>query len=290
MKDAIEKNSTTLIFTNTRSGTERVVLHLSKEKTLDDNLVAAHHGSLSKETRLGVENSLKQGKMKAVVTSTSLELGLDIGSIDLVLQLGSPKSITRFLQRVGRSGHSINRTSRGLVVAMDRDDLLEVAAMSGEMARGNLDELYLPKGALDVLAQHLVGMSCERSWSVKEAFELVRRSYCYKDLDMESFRRVLLYLAGRYQTLDNYRIYGKIWYDDATDTFSKRGYMVRVIYCTNIGTIPDEASAAVMTRGTNKWVGQIQEEFLERMTPGDVFVLGGKLFKFQLRPRNESIR
>ncbi len=146
MKGAIEKNSTTLIFTNTRSGTERVVLHLSKEKILDESLVAAHHGSLSKETRLGVENSLKQGKMKAVVTSTSLEFGLDIGSIDLVLQLGSPKSVTRFLQRVGRSGHSIDRTSKGLVVAMDRDDLLEVAAMSGEMARGNLDELYLPKG------------------------------------------------------------------------------------------------------------------------------------------------
>ncbi|MHB8567353.1 MAG: ATP-dependent helicase [Nitrososphaerales archaeon] len=280
IKRSIYDNSTTLIFTNTRSGTERLVYQLSKQKIIDEKLIAAHHGSLSKDIRLQVEDSLKQGKMKAVVTSTSLELGLDIGSIDMVLQLGSPKSVTRFLQRVGRSGHSMNQVSRGLVLALDRDDLIEVAAMSSESARGNLDRLYFPTKALDVLAQHIVGMSVEKKWSVADAFDLVRKSYCYHDLDLESFRRVLRYLAGGYQTFDNYRIYGKIWHDEPSDTFSGRGIMTRVIYCTNIGTIPDEVSVGVFERGSDRWVGQIQEEFLERMAPGDIFVLGGKLFKF----------
>lgn len=280
VRKSIESNSTTLIFTNTRSATERLVYQLSKRNIISENLVAAHHGSLSKEIRLRVEDSLKRGEMKAVVTSTSLELGLDIGFIDLVLQLGSPKSVTRFLQRIGRSGHSINQTSKGLILALDRDDLMEVATMSAEMARGNIDRLYFPKNALDVLAQHLVGMSVEKKWSVDEAFKVVKRSFCYNELDISAFRRVLRFLAGGYQTLDNYRIYGRIWYDEKSDSFSSRGVMTRVIYCTNIGTIPNEVSVAVLTRGAGEWVGQIQEEFLERMTPGDVFVLGGRMYKF----------
>src|SRR5579875_742186 len=280
MKKAIDGNSTTLIFTNTRSGTERVAFHLSKRKIVDEKQVAAHHGSLSRETRISVEDDLKQGKMKAVVTSTSLELGLDIGSIDLVLQLGSPKSITRFLQRVGRSGHSIDRVSKGLLLSLDRDDLVEVAVMSSEVAKGNLDRLYIPKNALDVLAQHLVGMAIEHKWSVNEAFDLVKRSYCYHELNNEAFRRVLKYLSGRYQSLDSYRVYGKIWYDELSDTFGKRGSMTRVIYCTNIGTIPDRVSIQVIARGSSQWVGEIQEEFLEKLNPGDTFVLGAKMFKF----------
>jgi ATP-dependent Lhr-like helicase len=280
LRRSIDKNDTTLVFTNTRAATERVVFKLSQENTSSENLIAAHHGSLSKETRLSVEDDLKRGKMRAVVTSSSLELGLDIGSIDLVVQLGTPKSITRFLQRVGRSGHSIEKTSKGLVIAMDRDDLVEVAAMTAEIARGNLDELYIPRGALDVLAQHLVGMSIERRWSVAEALDVVRRSYCYNMLDEESFRRVIRYLAGRYETADSHRIYGKIWYDENSDGFSSRGRMIRAIYCTNVGTIPDEVSIVVVERKTNRWLGQIQEEFLERMSPGDIFVLGGKMLKF----------
>ena len=280
MKEEIERNSTTLIFTNTRSGTERVAFHLSRRKISGEGQVAAHHGSLSRETRIGIEDGLKRGKMKAVVTSTSLELGLDIGSIDLVLQLGSPKSVTRFIQRIGRSGHSIERVSRGIALSLERDDLIEVAVISSEVSRGNLDRIYIPSKALDVLSQHLVGMAIEHRWSVKEAFELVRRSYCYSDLDIETFRRVLKYLSGGYQSLDGYRVYGKIWYDPASDTFGRRGLMTRVIYCTNIGTIPAKVTVAVITRKTADWVGEIQEEFLEKLAPGDTFVLGARMFKF----------
>lgn len=279
IRDLIKKNRTTLIFTNTRSGTERVVYHLSKLKVVDVDELAAHHGSLSRETRLDVEDRLKNGMMRAVVTSTSLELGIDIGSIDTVVQIGSPKSISRCIQRIGRSGHSLDRVSKGYLIAMERDALVEDAVICMHAMKGNLDRVYIPKGALDVLAQHIVGMAVEKRWKVEDAYNVVKRSYCYRDLDMGTFRRVLKYLSGGYQGLDRHRVYGKIWYDEDQEEFGRKGYMVRVIYSTNIGTIPDEVAVKVYTLD-NRWVGNIEEEFLERLSKGDIFVLGGKTYEF----------
>lgn len=279
IRDLIKKNRTTLVFTNTRSGTERVVHNLSKLKVVDVDELAAHHGSLSRDTRLDVEDRLKNGKMRAVVTSTSLELGLDIGSIDVVVQIGSPKSISRCIQRIGRSGHSLERVSKGYLFAMERDALVEDAVICMHAMKGNLDSVYIPKGALDVLAQHIVGMAIEKKWKVKDAYNVVTRSYCYHNLGIETFRRVLKYLSGGYQGLDRYRVYGKIWYDEDREEFGRKGYMVRVIYSTNIGTIPDEVSVKVYTL-EGKWVGNIEEEFLERLSKDDIFVLGGKTYEF----------
>jgi ATP-dependent Lhr-like helicase len=279
IRDLIKKNRTTLVFTNTRSGTERIVHHLSKLKVVDADELAAHHGSLSRDTRLDVEDRLKNGKMRAVVTSTSLELGLDIGSIDVVVQIGSPKSISRCIQRIGRSGHSLDRISKGYLIAMERDALVEDAVICMQALKGNLDRVYIPKGALDVLAQHVVGMALEKRWKVQDAYNVVTRSYCYHNLKIETFRRVIRYLSGGYQGLDRHRVYGKIWYDEDQDEFVRKGYMVRVIYSTNIGTIPDEVAVKVYTLD-GKWVGNIEEEFLERLSQGDIFVLGGKTHEF----------
>jgi ATP-dependent Lhr-like helicase len=279
IRDLIKKNRTTLVFTNTRSGTERVVHHLSRLKIVDVDELAAHHSSLSRDTRLDVEDRLKNGKMRAVVTSTSLELGLDIGSIDVVAQIGSPKSISRCIQRIGRSGHSLDRVSKGYLIAMERDALVENAVICMHAMKGNLDRVYIPKGALDVLAQHIVGMAIERRWKVRDAYNVVSRSYCYHGLSIETFRRVLKYLSGGYQGLDRYRVYGKIWYDEDQDECGRKGSMIRVIYSTNIGTIPDEVAVKVYTLD-GKWVGNIEEEFLERLSKGDIFVLGGKTHEF----------
>ncbi|MFN4336602.1 MAG: ATP-dependent helicase [Candidatus Nitrosocaldus sp.] len=280
IKDVIKRNKTTLIFTNTRSGAERVVYHLSKMNVVDaDDELAAHHSSLSREIRLDVEDRLKNGKMRAVVTSTSLELGIDIGSIDAVVQIGSPKSIARCIQRVGRSGHSLELESKGYLIAMDNDDLVEDAVMCMNAMRSKIDSVHIPSNCLDVLAQHIVGLAIEKRWRVEDAYRLVRRSYCYRDLSMDSFRRVLRYLAGMYKGLEGHKVYGKIWYDEATDEFGKRGSTARMIYATNIGTIPDEVAVKVYTRD-GKWVGSIEEEFLERLSPGDIFVLGGKTYEF----------
>lgn len=279
IRDLIAKHNTTLVFTNTRSGTERVVYHLSKFSAIDADELAAHHSSLSREIRKEVEDKLKEGKMRAVVTSTSLELGIDIGSVDLVVQIGSPKAISRCLQRIGRSGHALDKVSKGILIPVEQDDLVEDAVIAQEALKGNLDRAYIPKNCLDVLAQHIVGMAVEQKWNVEDAYQLVKRSYCYRDLSRESFRTILKYLSGGYQSLEAFRVYGKIWYDEEQEAFGRRGALLRVIYATNIGTIPDEVAVKVYTT-KKRWVGAIEEEFLERLSRGDIFILGGKTYQF----------
>ncbi|MBO3754655.1 MAG: hypothetical protein FGF53_07265, partial [Candidatus Brockarchaeota archaeon] len=216
--------------------------------------------------------------LKAVVTSTSLELGIDIGFIDCVVQIGSPKSVTRAIQRVGRSGHSLEAVSKGIFIPMERDDLLEVLVMSKAAEAGKLDEAYIPENPLDVLAQHIVGMAVERKWRIDEAYGLVRRSYNFRNLGREDFVSVLRYLSGYYRQLEGYKVYGKIWLDEADGVFGRRGNLARVIYMTNTGTIPDMAMVKVFTRD-NRPVGNIEEEFFERLSPGDIFLLGGRPYR-----------
>ncbi len=272
LKDMIGQHRTTLVFTNTRSGAESVVYKL-KERGLED--IGTHHGSLSRETRMDVEGSLRNGLLRAVVSSTSLELGIDIGSIDLVVQIGSPKSVAKGLQRVGRAGHQYGGTSTGRMVVFESDDLVECAVLCRAAHRKMIDRVTIPINSLDVLAQTLVGMSIERRWKAEEAFELVRRSYCYKDLSLEAFDSVLKYLGGKEQFEG---IYAKLWYDEKERVFGrKRG--ARMIYYLNQGTIPEEADYQVYSeRGSP--VGSLSEKFVERLSQGDIFVLGGRSYEF----------
>ncbi len=281
LDELISKHRTTLIFTNTRSGTERVVFHLKEkfpEKYSDENL-GAHHGSLSREIRLEVEEKLKKGMLKAVVCSTSLELGIDIGYIDLVVQIGSPKSVTRAVQRIGRSGHKFGDVAKGRIIALDRDDLVETAVMLKCAKEKKLDRIKIPKNCLDILAQHVVGMALNKKHSVDEALRIIRRSYCYRDLSKEDFISLLRYLAGHYVALEDRRVYGKIWFED--NEFGRRGKYTRIIYYLNLGAIPDEVKIDVYMLPERKYIGGIEEDFLERLKPGDIFVLGGKLYKFR---------
>ncbi len=274
----IQEHSTVLIFTNTRSATERVVFHLKQmfPEYYKDN-IEAHHSSLSREHRLSVEERLKRGELKVVVSSTSLELGIDIGSIDLVVLLGSPKSVSRALQRIGRSGHRLHEVSKGYFVVMDADDLMECSQIAKNALEGRIDSVRIPKNALDVLAQHLLGMALERKWEAKEAYKIVRRAYPYMTLSWRDFEDTLKYLAGYYDELEVRNVYSKVWYEDGY--FGRRGRMARAIYYMNVGTIPDESAIAVFTR-SNKFVGKIEEEFAEKLKPGDRFVLGGKVYEF----------
>jgi ATP-dependent Lhr-like helicase len=274
-----KKNKTTLIFTNTRSGTERVVFNLMKKFKYSEEEIAAHHGSLSREIRLGVEEMLKKGELKCVVSSTSLELGIDIGYIDNVVQLGSPKSITRAIQRIGRSGHKFYDVARGEIIVVNRDDLVECSVMLSSVKKKLLDKFSTPKNALDVLAQHIVGMSLNRKWKVEDAYSLVRNAYPYHTLPKSDFIALLEYLSGSYVGLESRRVYGKIWYDEKDGVFGKRGKYTKIIYYLNLGTIPDEVAVDVYEG--KKWIGSIEEEFLSRLKPGDIFVLGGRLYKFE---------
>lgn len=278
--DLIQENKTTLIFTNTRSGTERFVYNLKKmyPQHYNSNNIMAHHSSLSKEVRLESENKLKNGELKAVVSSTSLELGIDIGYIDLVILINSPKSVSRALQRIGRSGHRLHEKSKGKIIVTDRDDLIECSVLLKNAKEGKIDKLNIPTNCLDVLAQHIYGMAIENPWDIDYAYDVIRKSYCYKDLSRDDYEDVLSYMAGEYPELEERYVYAKIWIDYKENTFGKRGKLARVLYSTNIGTIPD--SSGVLVKCDGETVGQIEEEFLERLKKGDTFVLGGNTYRF----------
>ena len=274
----IQQHKTTLIFTNTRSATERVVHHLKERfpKNYSEN-IGAHHGSLSKELRHTIEQRLRDGKLKAVVCSTSLELGIDIGYIDLVILLGSPKSVARALQRIGRSGHQLHDTTKGRMIVLDRDDLIECSVLLKSAIEKKIDRLHIPTNCLDVLAQQIDGMALQQVWEEKELYKLVKKSFCYQNLSRKDFDDVLDYLSGKFVSLEDRHIYAKIWRKDGR--IGRRGKMGRVIYMTNIGTIPDESYITVKVG--EHIVGKIDEGFLERLKPGDVFVLGGDVYQFK---------
>ncbi len=278
--ELVSRHRTTLIFTNTRSATERVVHNLKKlHPDYYEGRIEAHHGSLSKRVRLMVEDKLKKGELKCVVTSTSLELGIDIGYVDLVILLGSPKSIARALQRIGRAGHSLHETSKGRIIVLDRDDLVECVVLAKSAMERKIDRVRIPQNPLDVLAQHLVGMALESRWTIRDAYKLVTRSYCYHNLPLSDMVSVLRYLAGHYSPLEERHVYGKIWLDEDQGVFGRRGKSTRPIYYTNIGTIPDESAARVFTVN-GEYIGDIEEAFLERLRKGDRFVLAGRVYEF----------
>ncbi|MAG78556.1 ATP-dependent helicase [archaeon] len=286
----IQEHKTTLVFTNTRSATERVVHHLKekfpenyyeivdKKPNKESALIGAHHSSLSKEHRFEMEQRLREGKMRAIVCSTSLELGIDIGSIDLVICLGSPKSVSRALQRVGRSGHALDQVAKGRFIVLDRDDLVECSVLLKHAIEKKIDRVHIPTNCLDVLAQQVLGMALEQVWEVKKLYKVVRKSYCYKNLTRQDFNDVLDYLAGNFISLEERYIYARIWWDKEEGKIGKKGRMTRVIYMTNIGTIPDSQGIIVKFKG-NK-IGVVEEGFLEKLKRGDIFVLGGNTYQF----------
>jgi ATP-dependent Lhr-like helicase len=226
----IQSHKTTLIFTNTRSATERVVHHLKerfpkhymkiedvKEEAVTKearelaeaegeiggykSLIGAHHGSLSKEHRLNVEEMLKRGELRVVVSSTSLELGIDIGYIDLVILLGSPKSVARALQRIGRSGHKLHDTAMGRIIVMDRDDLVECSVLLKAALEKKIDKIDIPTNCLDVLAQQVLGIALEEQRPIDDVLRIVRGSYNFHSLDKKRFMEIVSYLGGEYVSL-----------------------------------------------------------------------------------------
>jgi ATP-dependent Lhr-like helicase len=299
LHELVGSHTNTLVFTNTRSGAERV-LHNLRERYdgYDEGNSGCHHGSLSKERRQTVEEQLKAGELDVVTTSTSLELGIDMPHIDLVVQVGSPKSVASLLQRVGRAGHSLGRTVEGRVIALDRDELVECTVMLGKATEGFVDRVFVPENAQDVAAQHVYGMAItgvEREARVKET---LRRAYPYRDFSDAEWERLMRYLTADYEGLEEKNVYAKVWrdtndppdgehhyeeFDVGEPLVGKRGRMARVIYMTNIGTIPDSFTCDVVVRGGNEWVGNLDENYLDTLEKGDVFVLGGSNYEYRYR-------
>ncbi|MDR3222983.1 MAG: ATP-dependent helicase [Methanobrevibacter sp.] len=280
LDELICKHKTTLVFTNTRSGAESVLYNLIKmfPEHYNTNNIMNHHSSLSKERRLLTEESLKKGKLKSVISSTSLELGIDIGYIDLVVLINSPKSVSRALQRIGRSGHKIGEKSKGRILVTDRDDLVECSIILKSIKDNKIEKLRIIKNSLDVLSQHIYGMAIENVWDIDYCYDVIRKSYNYVDLSRDEYEDVLSYLAGEYIELEDRYIYPKIWIDYDKNIFGKKGRLARVIYSTNVGTIPD--SSNVLVKLENNPIGKINHEFMDKLKKGDTFVLGGSIYRF----------
>lgn len=272
--DVLRTRRTTLIFTNTRSGAETIGMRL---KALLPDLapqIEVHHASLDRAIRLEVEDRLKRGELRAVVCSTSLELGIDIGSIDLVVMVSAPKGVSRALQRIGRSGHSLGETSRGLLVASNINDLAECIATARMMDRRELEPVRLPDAPLDVLAQQLTGLALFSSVTTDEAFALVRRSQPFARLSREKFDRVVRYLEGGGASLEQrYRaVFGKVRIVD--NVLTPASARTARDYYQNIGTIAADEMIQVKLKRRN--LGTVEESFMKRLRPGDVFVLNGR--------------
>jgi ATP-dependent Lhr-like helicase len=270
----IQQHRTTLVFSNTRSGAEGMTYWL-REKFPDlADVIECHHASLERDVRREVEDRLKRGELRAVICSTSLELGIDIGSVELVVMLSTPKGVSKALQRAGRAGHNIHSVSRGILMATNVSDLVESCATVLLARARHLDEVRIPRAPLDVLAQHLVSMGCTAHWTRKAALALVRRAYSFRDLGAEEFDDVLDYLAGGGRSLRRQysEVFGKIELDDTG--FRTRPGRVQREFLQNIGVIPNVGQVRVRLK--TQALGSVEESFMRMMKVGDVFVMAGR--------------
>ncbi len=269
------EHRTTLVFVNTRRMAERTTRHLAER--LGGAVVAAHHGSLAREQRLTAEQKLKRGELRVLVATASLELGIDIGDVELVCQLGSPRSIAAFLQRVGRAGHQVAGVSKGRLFPSSRDDLIECAALLDAVRRGELDTLRIPPAPLDVLAQQIVAEVSSREWQEDALLALLRRAMPYAVLDDATYQALLRMLAEGYTTRHGAR--GAYLHRDLA-TRSLRGRRGgRLTALTSGGTIADNSDYAVLLEPQGLNIGTVNEDFAVESLAGDVFQLGNTSYR-----------
>ena len=281
----IQSHETTLIFVNTRRLAERLSHNLNEK--LGPGYVLAHHGSMSKELRFDAERKLKSGALKALVATASMELGIDVGSIDLVCQIGAPRSIAAFLQRVGRSGHSVNKIPKGKIFPLTSDELVDCAAIMDAIQRGELDRIIMPDKPLDVLAQQIVAeVSCQE-YSEDDLFDLVKKAYPYRDLGREEFDEVVTMLSEGF-TSRNGRRAAYLHHDMVNERITARkGAKLTAIMSG--GAIPDNFEYDVMLEPGNIFLGTLNEDFAIESIPGDIFKLGNNTWKIQ-RIENGKVR
>jgi ATP-dependent helicase Lhr and Lhr-like helicase len=266
----ISEHRTTLIFVNTRKMAERTARHLSER--LGEDAVTAHHGSLSKEIRLDAEHRLKTGSLKALVATASLELGIDIGHVDLVCQVGSPHRIATLLQRVGRSGHTITGTPKGRLLPVSRDDLIECAALLRSVRQGELDRIVSLDAPLDVLAQQIAAEASSREMREEELFDVVRGAWPYRSLRRSDFDAVVAMLADGFATRRGRR--AALVHRDEVNSVVKGRRGTRMLALTSGGAIPEVADYRVVVEPEDTFIGTLNEDFAIESNVGDIFQLG----------------
>ncbi len=273
----VQAHGTTLVFVNTRRLVERVAHQLSER--LGEDAVVAHHGSLSRAIRLVAEDKLKTGQVKVCVATASLELGIDIGVVDLVCQIGSPRSIGVLLQRVGRSGHTVGGTPKGRLFPLTRDELAECVALSRAVRHGNLDTLSIPPWPVDVLAQQIVASCAQEEWAEEDLFQLCRRAYPYRELPREKFDQVIGVLSEGFTQRQGRR--GAFLHRDGVNSQVKGRRGAPIAAMTSGGAIPDNADYDVIADPDETFVGTVNEDFAIESLKGDIFLLGNTAWKIR---------
>src|SRR6201988_166021 len=281
----IRQHKTTLVFVNTRRLAERLARHLG-ERIGDDN-IAAHHGSLAREQRLTAEQRLKAGELSALVATASLELGIDIGDVNLVCQLGSKRSIASFLQRVGRSNHTVEGFPKGRIFPLSRDELVETAAIVDSVRRGELDHLEIPEQPLDILAQQIVAAVAAEEWTEDDLFRTVRNAYPYRKLEREQFDAIVRMLAEGFSTKRGRR--STYLHHDAVNQRLRGRRGARLAAITSGGAIPDTADYAVVLEPSDLVIGSVNEDFAIESLQGDIFQLGNTSWRV-LRVEQGKVR
>ena len=273
----VEAHGTTLVFVNTRRLVERVSHQLSVR--LGEEAVVAHHGSLSRATRLDAEEKLKTGQVKVCVATASLELGIDIGDVDVVCQIGSPRSIGVLLQRVGRSGHSVGGKPKGRLFPLTRDELAECIALARAVRRGNLDALSIPHWPVDVLAQQIVAACAQEEWAEDDLYALARRAYPYRDLPRDKFDQTIETLSEGYAPRLGRG--GAYLHRDGVNGIVKARRAAPLAAMTSGGAIPENADYDVIAEPEDTFVGTVNEDFAIESLKGDVFLLGNNAWKIR---------
>ena len=277
LAELIRRRQSVLVFTNVRSAAEQVGLRLKELLPELASQIEIHHASLDRSVRLEVEDRLKNGELRAVVCSTSLEMGIDIGAVDLVVMVATPKGVSRAIQRIGRSGHSLDRNSHGVLVATNINDLVEATVTAKLVRERALDPIKIQEKPYDVVAQHVVGIAAVAPVKADEVFALVRRAYPFRELTRAEFDRVLEYLEGGGAALEREYagVFGKIRVEDELITLAHP--RIAREFLVNIGTIHSEGFIDVLLR--HRRLGSVEENFIKQLRIGDLFVLGGRIVR-----------
>src|SRR5438876_4831335 len=273
----IREHKTTLVFVNTRRMAERAARHLGER--LGDENVTAHHGSLARELRLSAEQRLKSGELSALVATASLELGIDIGAVDLVIQIGSTRAISTLLQRIGRSNHTVSGFPKGRIIPLSRDELVECAALIDSVRRGELDHLTIPEQPLDILAQQIVAAAAPEEWTEDTLFEMVGRAYPFRNLKRETFEAIVRMLSEGFTTRRGRR--SAYLHHDAVNRRLRGRKGARLSAITNGGAIPDTSDYRVILEPSDTFVGTLNEDFAIESLAGDIFQLGNNSYRIK---------
>ena len=283
-KEIIKQHRSTLLFANSRRTTEKVTRLINE--TEEGELAYAHHGSLSREIRLAVEQKLKNGELKAIVATNSLELGIDIGALDRVIMIQTPRSVSSALQRIGRSGHSVGETSRGLLFPTHGRDFLEAAVMARASLDQDIEEVHPIEAPLDILAQIILSMCSMEKWDIDELYLFLKTSYPYRALLRKHFDLVLEMLSGRYADSRLRELKARVSLDKVDNTIQAHSEVPYLIY-TSGGTIPERGYFDMRLKDTHAKIGELDEEFVWERSIGETFTLGTQLWKIEKITHND---